>query len=56
MNCMNRNSLFKTVSSSFDEREKNNTSPFRKNVSERLSAPSKEKAPERIPGHDILFY
>lgn len=56
MNCMNRNNLFKTASSSFDEREKNNTSPFRKNLSERLYSPLKEKAPERIPGHDILFY
>lgn len=56
MNCMNRNNLFKTASSSFDEREKNNTSQFRKNLPERLSAPLEEKTPERIPGHDVIFF
>ena len=56
MNCMNRNNLFKAASSSFDEREKNNTSPFRKNLSERLSVSLKEKTPERIPGHDVIFF
>lgn len=56
MNCVKGNNLFKNVSSSIDEKEKNNTSPFRKNLSERLSLSSKEKSLERIPGHDVLFF
>ena len=56
MNNVHERNVVRKISSIIDAVKQENTSSFRKSVTERLSTPLKENFLERIPGHDTIYF